>query len=165
MLFKNQQTTAITRCIIINKVQLYWLTVVFCFVNFACLYTVQDKYIQRLATAMEAVFLEKSGVHPSVVADVHHYIYKRTGQYNMNITCFIHHYSLARAFSSVMSTLWQLVKKYSIMYWTSQRECKKNIVLQVCDVQHFQSLLIIGLTNDNPSEKEGGFQKVYEFGR
>ncbi|XP_022099478.1 deubiquitinating protein VCIP135-like isoform X2 [Acanthaster planci] len=38
-----------------------------------------DKYVQRLAAAMEEVFVEKYSLHPSVVADVHHYIYKRTG--------------------------------------------------------------------------------------
>ncbi|XP_071853755.1 deubiquitinating protein VCPIP1-like isoform X2 [Apostichopus japonicus] len=41
--------------------------------------SLQDKYIQRLASAMEEVFQQEYGVHPSVVADVHHYIYKRTG--------------------------------------------------------------------------------------
>uniref|UniRef100_T1J3E2 Uncharacterized protein n=1 Tax=Strigamia maritima TaxID=126957 RepID=T1J3E2_STRMM len=38
-----------------------------------------DNYILRLATAMEEVYLNENRVHPSIVADVHHYVYKRSG--------------------------------------------------------------------------------------
>lgn len=39
----------------------------------------QDSYLLRLTSAMEEVFISKYNVHPALVADVHHYIYKRTG--------------------------------------------------------------------------------------
>lgn len=39
----------------------------------------QDRYLQRLVTAMEEVFLENHGVHPSLVADVHQYCFKSQG--------------------------------------------------------------------------------------
>ncbi|XP_064634580.1 deubiquitinating protein VCPIP1-like isoform X2 [Lineus longissimus] len=39
----------------------------------------QDRYIQRLCKAMEEVFVERHAVHPSLVADVHQYVYKSTG--------------------------------------------------------------------------------------
>ncbi|XP_069477235.1 deubiquitinating protein VCPIP1 [Ambystoma mexicanum] len=39
----------------------------------------QDKYLLRLVAAMEEVFMEKHGVHPGLVSDVHHYFYRRTG--------------------------------------------------------------------------------------
>lgn len=39
----------------------------------------QDKYLLRLVAAMEEVFMDKYGVHPSLVSDVHHYFYRRTG--------------------------------------------------------------------------------------
>lgn len=39
----------------------------------------QDSYILRLTAAMDEVFMAKHHVHPAIVADVHHYIYKRTG--------------------------------------------------------------------------------------
>lgn len=38
-----------------------------------------DNYVLKLVAAMEVIYFEKYGVHPAVVADVHHYIYKRTG--------------------------------------------------------------------------------------
>ncbi|XP_059915142.1 deubiquitinating protein VCPIP1 [Gadus macrocephalus] len=41
--------------------------------------SLQDKYLMRLVNAMEEVFMEKHGIHPSLVADVHQYIYRRTG--------------------------------------------------------------------------------------
>ncbi|KAG8441977.1 hypothetical protein GDO86_010959 [Hymenochirus boettgeri] len=41
--------------------------------------SLQDKYLLRLVSAMEEVFMNKHGVHPSLVADVHHYFYRRTG--------------------------------------------------------------------------------------
>ncbi|XP_070565133.1 LOW QUALITY PROTEIN: deubiquitinating protein VCPIP1-like [Ptychodera flava] len=41
--------------------------------------TLGDKYIQRLANAMEEVFVEKHEVHPALVADMHQYVYKRSG--------------------------------------------------------------------------------------
>ncbi|XP_043921815.1 deubiquitinating protein VCPIP1-like [Protopterus annectens] len=41
--------------------------------------SLQDKYLLRLVTAMEEVFKEKHGIHPSLVADVHQYVYRRTG--------------------------------------------------------------------------------------
>jgi len=41
--------------------------------------SLQDKYLMRLVHAMEEVFMEKHGIHPSLVADVHQYIYRRTG--------------------------------------------------------------------------------------
>ncbi|XP_048832791.1 deubiquitinating protein VCPIP1 [Brienomyrus brachyistius] len=39
----------------------------------------QDKYLMRLVGAMEEVFMEKHSIHPSLVADVHQYVYRRTG--------------------------------------------------------------------------------------
>lgn len=39
----------------------------------------KDDYILKLAAAMEEIFVEKYGVCPELVADVHHYIFKRTG--------------------------------------------------------------------------------------
>ncbi|KAM4556075.1 deubiquitinating protein VCPIP1 [Fundulus diaphanus] len=39
----------------------------------------QDKYLMRLVNAMEEVFMEKHSIHPSLVADVHQYVYRRTG--------------------------------------------------------------------------------------
>ncbi|KAL4635198.1 deubiquitinating protein VCIP135 [Arapaima gigas] len=41
--------------------------------------SLQDKYLMRLVTAMEEVFMEKYSIHPSLVADVHQYVYRRTG--------------------------------------------------------------------------------------
>ncbi|XP_061587627.1 deubiquitinating protein VCPIP1 [Cololabis saira] len=41
--------------------------------------SLQDKYLMRLVNAMEEVFMEKHGIHPSLVADVHQYVYRRTG--------------------------------------------------------------------------------------
>lgn len=41
--------------------------------------SLQDKYLMRLVNAMEEVFMEKHSIHPSLVADVHQYIYRRTG--------------------------------------------------------------------------------------
>ncbi|KAG8570715.1 hypothetical protein GDO81_011384 [Engystomops pustulosus] len=41
--------------------------------------SLQDKYLLRLVAAMEEVFMDKHGIHPSLVADVHHYFYRRTG--------------------------------------------------------------------------------------
>lgn len=41
--------------------------------------SLQDKYLLRLVSAMEDVFMDKHGIHPSLVADVHQYIYRRTG--------------------------------------------------------------------------------------
>ncbi|XP_067655119.1 deubiquitinating protein VCPIP1-like isoform X1 [Haliotis asinina] len=41
--------------------------------------SLQDRYIQKLVHAMEEVFQEKYGVHPSVVADVHQFMYKQSG--------------------------------------------------------------------------------------
>ncbi|KAI1889091.1 hypothetical protein AGOR_G00175490 [Albula goreensis] len=41
--------------------------------------SLQDKYLMRLVSAMEEVFMEKHGIHPSLVADVHQYVYRRTG--------------------------------------------------------------------------------------
>lgn len=38
-----------------------------------------ESYVRRLTVAMDEVFYEKYGVHPTVVTDVHHYIYKKTG--------------------------------------------------------------------------------------
>ncbi|XP_025080407.1 deubiquitinating protein VCIP135-like isoform X2 [Pomacea canaliculata] len=39
----------------------------------------QDRYLQRLVTAMEEVFYNLHGVHPSLVADVHQYSFKSQG--------------------------------------------------------------------------------------
>nr|XP_033789255.1 deubiquitinating protein VCIP135 [Geotrypetes seraphini]XP_033789256.1 deubiquitinating protein VCIP135 [Geotrypetes seraphini] len=39
----------------------------------------QDKYLMRLVAAMEEVFMNKYGIHPSLVADMHQYCYRRTG--------------------------------------------------------------------------------------
>ncbi|XP_061456443.1 deubiquitinating protein VCPIP1 isoform X2 [Rhineura floridana] len=41
--------------------------------------SLQDKYLMRLVAAMEEVFMDKHGIHPSLVADVHQYFYRRTG--------------------------------------------------------------------------------------
>ena len=41
--------------------------------------SLQDKYLMRLVNAMEEVFVEKHSIHPSLVADVHQYVYRRTG--------------------------------------------------------------------------------------
>ncbi|XP_026993689.1 deubiquitinating protein VCPIP1 isoform X1 [Tachysurus fulvidraco] len=41
--------------------------------------SLQDKYLLRLVSAMEDVFIEKHGIHPALVADVHQYVYRRTG--------------------------------------------------------------------------------------
>ncbi|KAL1418145.1 hypothetical protein MTO96_026161 [Rhipicephalus appendiculatus] len=38
-----------------------------------------EGYLMRLTAAMDEVFQHKHGVHPTLVADVHHYVYKRTG--------------------------------------------------------------------------------------
>lgn len=39
----------------------------------------QDKYLLRLVHAMEEVFMERHRIHPALVADVHQYVYRRTG--------------------------------------------------------------------------------------
>ncbi|XP_042354311.1 deubiquitinating protein VCPIP1 [Plectropomus leopardus] len=41
--------------------------------------SLQDKYLMRLVNSMEEVFMEKHSIHPSLVADVHQYVYRRTG--------------------------------------------------------------------------------------
>ncbi|KAM4605758.1 deubiquitinating protein VCPIP1 [Polymixia lowei] len=41
--------------------------------------SLQDQYLMRLVNAMEEVFMEKHAIHPSLVADVHQYVYRRTG--------------------------------------------------------------------------------------
>ncbi|KAM9307851.1 deubiquitinating protein VCPIP1 [Gastrophryne carolinensis] len=41
--------------------------------------SLQDKYLLRLVAAMEEVFMERHNIHPSLVADVHQYFYRRTG--------------------------------------------------------------------------------------
>ncbi|XP_077580982.1 deubiquitinating protein VCPIP1 [Stigmatopora nigra] len=41
--------------------------------------SLQDGYIARLVGAMEEVFVEKHGVHPALVADMHQWVYRRTG--------------------------------------------------------------------------------------
>ncbi|XP_034411424.1 deubiquitinating protein VCIP135 [Cyclopterus lumpus] len=41
--------------------------------------SLQDKYLMRLVNAMEEVFMERHSIHPSLVADVHQYVYRRTG--------------------------------------------------------------------------------------
>ncbi|KAJ8277678.1 hypothetical protein GJAV_G00078500 [Gymnothorax javanicus] len=41
--------------------------------------SLQDKYLMRLVGAMEEIFMDKHGIHPSLVADVHQYVYRRTG--------------------------------------------------------------------------------------
>ncbi|TDH06370.1 hypothetical protein EPR50_G00132530 [Perca flavescens] len=41
--------------------------------------SLQDKYLMRLVNAMEEVFMEKHSIHPALVADVHQYVYRRTG--------------------------------------------------------------------------------------
>ncbi|KAL3235945.1 hypothetical protein MRX96_048275 [Rhipicephalus microplus] len=40
--------------------------------------TLSEGYLMRLTAAMDEVFQQKYGVHPTLVADVHHYVYKRT---------------------------------------------------------------------------------------
>lgn len=42
-------------------------------------YQLSEAYLLRLTSAMDEVFQLKYGVHPTLVADVHHYVYKRTG--------------------------------------------------------------------------------------
>ncbi|XP_041365436.1 deubiquitinating protein VCPIP1-like isoform X2 [Gigantopelta aegis] len=41
--------------------------------------SLQDRYLQRLVAAMEDVFFEKYEVHPSLVSDVHQFVYKTSG--------------------------------------------------------------------------------------
>ncbi|XP_061549916.1 deubiquitinating protein VCPIP1 [Phycodurus eques] len=41
--------------------------------------SLQDKYVMRLVGAMEEVFMEKHGIHPALVADMHQWVYRRTG--------------------------------------------------------------------------------------
>ncbi|XP_056913214.1 deubiquitinating protein VCPIP1 isoform X1 [Takifugu flavidus] len=41
--------------------------------------SLQDKYLMRLVNAMEEVFMEKHKIHPALVADVHQYVFRRTG--------------------------------------------------------------------------------------
>ncbi|XP_041103412.1 deubiquitinating protein VCPIP1 isoform X2 [Polyodon spathula] len=41
--------------------------------------SLQDKYLMRLVHSMEEVFMDKHAIHPSLVADVHQYVYRRTG--------------------------------------------------------------------------------------
>ncbi|XP_077414995.1 deubiquitinating protein VCPIP1 [Vanacampus margaritifer] len=41
--------------------------------------SLQDKYVMRLVGAMEEVFMEKHGIHPTLVADMHQWVYRRTG--------------------------------------------------------------------------------------
>ncbi|XP_061696440.1 deubiquitinating protein VCPIP1 isoform X2 [Syngnathoides biaculeatus] len=41
--------------------------------------SLQDKYVLRLVGAMEEVFVEKHGIHPALVADMHQWVYRRTG--------------------------------------------------------------------------------------
>lgn len=43
-------------------------------------YHLSESYILRLTAAMDDVFYEKYGVQPTLVADVHQYVYKRTGE-------------------------------------------------------------------------------------
>ncbi len=40
-------------------------------------------------------------------------------------------------------------KECSIICWTNQRGCKKNVVQWKFEMQYFQSLIIIGLTNEH----------------
>nr|XP_057924890.1 deubiquitinating protein VCPIP1 [Doryrhamphus excisus] len=41
--------------------------------------SLQDKYVMRLVGAMEEVFMEKHSIHPALVADMHQWVYRRTG--------------------------------------------------------------------------------------
>lgn len=41
--------------------------------------SLQDKYVMRLVHAMEEVFMEKHHIQPALVADVHQYVFRRTG--------------------------------------------------------------------------------------
>ncbi|XP_074660293.1 deubiquitinating protein VCPIP1-like [Tubulanus polymorphus] len=41
--------------------------------------SLQDRYIQKLVRAMEDVFMETHKVHPTLVADVHQYLFKSSG--------------------------------------------------------------------------------------
>uniref|UniRef100_A0A3Q3DEF0 Deubiquitinating protein VCPIP1 n=1 Tax=Hippocampus comes TaxID=109280 RepID=A0A3Q3DEF0_HIPCM len=41
--------------------------------------SLRDTYIMRLVGAMEEVFMEKHGIHPALVADMHQWVYRRTG--------------------------------------------------------------------------------------
>ncbi|KAK6492061.1 deubiquitinating protein VCIP135-like [Huso huso] len=41
--------------------------------------SLQDKYLMRLVHSMEEVFMDKHAIHPSLVADVNQYVYRRTG--------------------------------------------------------------------------------------
>ncbi|XP_077368137.1 deubiquitinating protein VCPIP1 [Festucalex cinctus] len=41
--------------------------------------SLRDEYVLRLVGAMEEVFMEKHGIHPALVADVHQWVYRRTG--------------------------------------------------------------------------------------
>lgn len=51
--------------------------------------TLQQSYIRKLANAMDELFLQKNGVHPSVVCDMYQYNYKKPGTTSitqMNVT-------------------------------------------------------------------------------
>jgi deubiquitinating protein VCIP135 len=39
----------------------------------------QQSYISKLANAMDELFLQKFGVHPSLVCDMYQYNYKKPG--------------------------------------------------------------------------------------
>jgi deubiquitinating protein VCIP135 len=41
--------------------------------------TLQQSYIRKLANAMDELFLQKFGVHPSLVCDMYQYNYKKPG--------------------------------------------------------------------------------------
>ncbi|XP_071795965.1 deubiquitinating protein VCPIP1-like [Asterias amurensis] len=84
-----------------------------------------DKYVQRLAAAMEEVFVEKYHLHPAVVADVHHYIYKRTGVVGVhqniiieNTRCAVENKQLFRCL--LCSALSQIEKRNIPLEWLRQ---------------------------------------------
>jgi hypothetical protein len=41
--------------------------------------TLQQSYIRKLANAMDELFLQKFGVHPSLVCDMYQFNYKKPG--------------------------------------------------------------------------------------
>jgi len=45
----------------------------------------KDTYIRHLVSAMEEVFYEKHGVQQQLVADVHQFMYKTSGNYEKKV--------------------------------------------------------------------------------
>jgi len=48
-------------------------------------FLLKDKYVRHLVSAMEEVFYEKHGVQQQLVADVHQFMYKTSGNYEKKV--------------------------------------------------------------------------------